>query len=194
MDKIVMMYFTSLPLILAGICNMVFTKTKLYKKHKHPIDNRKVLKDNKRIFGDNKTWLGGISMIFLCFIFQLLMGIWCDISSTEHLNTLYDKMPNIPIFNVIYGMLIGIVYIVCELPNSFIKRRIDIPSGKTVSGIKGILFFIIDQFDSIVGVMAVLWLFSGMSFVAYIQYVLLGGCTHLLINGILYGIHIRKNL
>ena len=173
---------------------MVFTKTKLYKKHKHPIDNHKVWKDNKRVFGDNKTWLGGIGMVFCCIVFQVLMGIWCDISGTEYLNTLYNKMPNMLIFNTVYGTLIGIVYIVCELPNSFIKRRIDIPSGKTVSGFKGALFFIIDQFDSIIGVMAILWLFSGMSFLAYIQYVLLGGCSHLLINGILYSIHIRKNL
>jgi hypothetical protein len=81
-----------------------------------------------------------------------------------------------------------------ELPNSFIKRRIDIPSGKTVSGVKGILFFIVDQIDSLVGVMFVLYLLSDISFGRYLAYVGVGGLTHIVINLLLKLLKIRRNV
>ena len=65
------MYLTMFPVAVGGILNMIFTKTKFYNKHKYPIDHNKTLKDNKRIFGDNKTYIGFISMINFC-IFNFL--------------------------------------------------------------------------------------------------------------------------
>ena len=81
-----------------------------------------------------------------------------------------------------------------ELPNSFIKRRLDIIPGKTDKGIKGMIFFLVDQFDSILGVILVLAIVSGISFREYVEYVLLGGFTHVVINLFLYILKIRKNL
>ena len=56
MDKLAEMYITLLPVILAGIMNMVWCKTSLLKALKKPMDMGKCLSDGKRIFGDNKTW------------------------------------------------------------------------------------------------------------------------------------------
>ena len=58
------------PLILGGIANMVFTKTKFYKKHASPMDKGKVWKDGKRVFGENKTWIGFVSMIIFCIGYE----------------------------------------------------------------------------------------------------------------------------
>jgi hypothetical protein len=79
---------------------------------------------------------------------------------------------------------------ISELPNSFIKRRLDITPGKT----KNIWSFIVDQFDSIIGVMLLLYIFSDISFIKYIIYVLVGGLTHVIINLILYLTKVRKNI
>jgi hypothetical protein len=49
------MYITMMPVILAGIFNMIFVKTGFYKKRRTPIDGGHVYRDGKRIFGDNKT-------------------------------------------------------------------------------------------------------------------------------------------
>ena len=88
----------------------------------------------------------------------------------------------------------GLAYMIFELPNSFIKRRIDIPDGKTVKGFRGTIFFIVDQIDSMLGVMLVLKLLSNITLFQYIHYVMLGGLTHIAINIILYKLKIRRNL
>ena len=95
---------------------------------------------------------------------------------------------------VIVGAVMGITYMVFELPNSFIKRRLDIADGKTEKGLKGKLFFVIDQLDSMFGVILVLAVVSKISFWQYINYVLLGGLTHICVNLVLYKLKIRRNL
>ena len=83
---------------------------------------------------------------------------------------------------------------ICELPNSFIKRRINIIPGKTDKGIKGILFFVIDQIDSLIGVFFVLMLLNNMSFYRYLLYLFIGALTHIVINLILFCLKIRRNV
>lgn len=188
------MYFTMLPVILGGIANMIFVKTPLFRKFKKPIDLGKCTKDGKRILGDNKTWFGFLSMIVFVGIFQLGIGYVSEKCSLNHLNEFYNLHNNTMFYNFVVGFSLGFVYMIFELPNSFIKRRIDIPSGKTVSGFKGVLFFIVDQIDSLVGVMFVLYLLSDISFGRYLAYVGVGGLTHIVINLLLKLLKIRRNV
>lgn len=183
-----------LPVIIGGILNMVFTRSPMYKKLKTPIDRNLHLKDGKRLFGDNKTWIGFFSMIVFCCSAQLAEGAVLDITDMSHCNEFYLCHDNTPAYNVIIGVLLGFVYMLFELPNSFIKRRFDIPAGKTVKGCRGIFFFLFDQIDSLTGVMLILFIVSEISFAKYLLYVLLGGLTHISVNAVLYACKIRKNL
>lgn len=187
-------YITMMPLIFAGIFNMIFTKTNLYKKNKFPIDFGRNFVDGKRLFGDNKTYIGFVSMIVFCLIFQVIWGIICCKFEFENFNELYLIYSNTIHFNILVGLLFGFTYMICELPNSFIKRRINIVPGKTDKGLKGVIFFVIDQIDSLIGVFFVLMLLNGMSFSRYLLYLLVGAVTHILINLLLYGLRIRRNV
>ena len=187
-------YLTMGPLMLGGIANMVFTKTKFYKKYKMPIDRGKTAWDGKPIFGPNKTWIGFASMIVFCILFQLLCGLCCGAFGWEKYNDLYRCQPNTLWLNLIFGALVGAVYMICELPNSFIKRRIGIKAGKTDSGIKGAVFFVVDQIDSIVGVMLVLAAFTDIGVAGYFKYVAFGGLTHIGVNLLLFALKIRRNI
>ena len=188
------MYLTLLSVILGGILNMLFVKTSFYQKHKYPIDNNKILKDGKRLFGNNKTWIGFLSMIICCIITQCFVGFVCYICNINQHNQLYNNYDNNLIFNIITGSLFGFMYMLFELPNSFIKRRLNIQCGKTNSNTIGKLFFIIDQIDSLFGVVLILVLFSKISIYQYFGYILLGGLTHISVNLILYKLKIRRNL
>ncbi len=188
------MYITLMPVILAGIINMVFTKTSVYKKYRRPIDNGKVLKDGKRLFGDNKTWIGFFSMIIFAAISQVIWGLVCNLNSFSGLNYIYDNIENTIVSNILIGIVFGLAYVICELPNSFVKRRIDITPGKTASGIKGIVFYIVDQIDSIIGVTFCLLLFCKMPVWQFFLYIFLGAITHIIVNLILYALKIRKNI
>lgn len=195
MKTILTMYITMMPVILAGISNMVVVKRKWFKKRAKPIDNGKMLKDNKRIFGNNKTWLGFFTMIICSIITHIVWGLICKVfAGMQSMNQLYLYYENTVLYNAIVGAIMGVAYMIFELPNSFIKRRLDIPDGKTERGFKGKLFFVIDQLDSMFGVILVLAVASKISLLQYINYVLLGGLTHICVNLVLYKLRIRRNL
>ena len=182
------------PLLIGGILNMFFTKTKLYKNHNAPIDNKKTLKDGKRIFGDNKTWIGFFSMIFFCLVSQLAVGLLCNLCDLNSHNEFYIHHQNTFAYNAMIGSAIGFIYMLFELPNSFLKRRFNIPPGKTKKSLLGLFFCGLDQIDSLIGVMAFLMLMSGISFWKYLYYICVGAATHFCVNVLLKKGKVRKNI
>jgi hypothetical protein len=50
-------------------------------------------------------------------------------------------------------MLLGTGYIAGELPNSFAKRQLAIAPGAPGKGVAGRVFWVIDQLDSLVGML-----------------------------------------
>lgn len=189
------MYVTLMSVILAGIMNMFFTKTKLYRLYRVQIDRGKKLADGQDIFGENKTWNGFFSMIFFNVISQVVVGFFCkNISFLYGRNYVYTSVENNFVNNIIIGFCLGFAYVIFELPNSFIKRRLKISPGKTVGGIKGFLFFIFDQVDSIIGVTVVLSIWYKMSIKQFLLFIVLGAITHIVVNLFLYLIRIRKNI
>ena len=190
---IIKMYMTLLGPILAGVVNSIFCKLNVFNSLKKPLDFNKKIK-GKRIFGDNKTWKGLLGYIFFNIIFMVLVGIIYKSTSIEHLNFFYINHKNTFIFNILVGALLGLFYALFELPNSFMKRRLDIKPGKTITGPKKYFFIFLDQADSVFGVALVVWMFYPIGIKVYLLYILVGAITHLLINMLLYALHLRKNL
>lgn len=188
------MYITVIAPIISGIVNSIFCKTKYFKCLNKPIDFGKKLKDKKRIFGDNKTWKGLFGYIILNIIFSVVFGFIWKLTNLERLNFFYMNYDNTLLYNILIGFLLGLGYSLFELPNSFIKRRLDIKPGKTTSGFKKIFFIILDQADSVFGIALVIWLFYPIGIWIYLFYIVLGTITHLLVNMLLYFLHLRKNM
>jgi len=191
---ILKVYITLMSAIFAGIVNSVFCKTKSFSKLKVPMDGNKKLSDGKRIFGDNKTWKGFIGYIIFNIIFAVIFGFIWKIFKLEHLNYFYINHHNIILYNILIGSLLGISYALFELPNSFIKRRLDIEPGKTINGFKKIFFIFLDQADSIFGMALVVWFFYPIGLGIYLLFIIVGAITHILINILLYLLHLRKNM
>lgn len=189
---ILKMYVTMFPVILAGILNMLFVRTPLYQRLKRPMDGGLTLGDGRRLFGDNKTWAGFFGMILAGALAQTLWGMVC--LRMPDLCYIYYAHENTPPFNMLAGGAMGLAYMLFELPNSFVKRRLAIPCGKTVGGLKGRVFFAVDQVDSLFGVGIVFALLYPMPLWQYFLYILLGAATHVAVNGLLYKAKIRRNL
>lgn len=191
---VIEMYISLIPVILAGVFNMLWVKLPYLSFLTIPIDNNKCFFDGKRILGDNKTWKGFFGMIILGVISNSIWGEVCrNFSYLNSHNYLYRNHENLLIYNVIIGFFLGLAYVVLELPNSFIKRRIDIMPGKSGNGFKGI-FIIIDQADSLFGCVLVIAVVYKMSIIFYLIYVFLGAITHILINILLYHGKLRRNM
>ena len=196
MERLAEMYITLLPIIIAGVMNMVWCKVKVCDFLKKPIDFGKNLPDDKRIFGDNKTFKGFVGMIFLGIIFSLLWGFVSENNTFiyEH-NYFYRNYESSPVYNILTGALSGIAYALFELPNSFIKRRLDITPGKNdIKGLKKIFFIFFDQADSVFGCVLVVCIFCPLPIWYYFVYVIVGALTHIVFNMLLYFCHLRKNM
>lgn len=193
-NNILSMYITLMSPILAGILNMVWCKSKILKRLAIPIDGNKKFIDGKRIFGDNKTWKGLVGYVVLNIFTACLWGAICSVSKMEQYNFLYVNHDNTFTYNIILGVLLGLAYALCELPNSFIKRRLDIQPGKTTKGAKKIFFIVLDQADSVIGCVLVANCFYKMTLTMILCYIALGTVTHILMNMMLYFMKLRKNM
>lgn len=189
-----MMYVTLIPTVLAGIVVMIWCKLPILKAMAKPIDFGKNFADGRRLFGDNKTWKGMLGYIIFNTLFSVLWGLACTNQSLGSLNFFYQNHENTLIFNLLIGVLLGLGYSLFELPNSFLKRRLDITPGKTISGFWKVFFVFLDQADSVFGVALVVWFFYPLGIGLYFLYVFVGAATHLLLNMMLYFMHLRKNM
>lgn len=193
-NTILKMYITLLSPIIAGCLNMVWCKLKIFKKCNVPMDFNKNFVDGKRIFGDNKTWKGFIGYIALNIFCAVLLGKIWSITNLNSMNYFYYNIPNTFRNNFVIGLLLGLGYCLFELPNSFLKRRMNIEPGKTSRGFSKILFVFLDQADSVIGCCTVLCLYYNMTFKFYIMYILLGTFTHIVFNILLFVLKLRKNI
>ena len=153
-------YWLMLPAIVGGVLNMVWVKLPILKSWQKPMDGGKKLKDGRRIFGDNKTWKGFFGMIAFTAISAWVFGV----------------------FGFFSGAWLGFAYVVAELPNSFIKRRLDVPPGK--SG--GIVQTFFDQADSAIGYALLLFVVYPATWQDMAGLVVIGTITHYIVNILLF--------
>lgn len=195
LTSLAFMYVTLMPVIFAGILNMVFCKLPILGFLKKPIDAGKNFTDGRRIFGDNKTWKGFAGYVILGTLMTVIWGLICKASPVlaSH-DFFYMEHENKVTYNLLCGVLIGIAYALFELPNSFLKRRLGIEPGKTMKGWQKVLFVFLDQADSIFGCVLVVCIFHPLPVWFYFVYVIVGAVTHIIFNMLLYFAHLRKNM
>lgn len=194
LKTVLMMYVTTAPAILSGIMVMVWCKLPILKALSMPMDFGKNFADGKRIFGDNKTWKGLLGYLLFNTLFSVLWGLLCKNQAVGSLNYFYQLHENNLPFNLLVGVLMGFGYALFELPNSFLKRRLDITPGKTLKGFMKVFFIFLDQADSVFGCALVVWLFYPLGILKYLLFVVIGAVTHIVFNMLLYFAKLRKNM
>jgi hypothetical protein len=188
------MYVTLVPGLVAGVLNMVWCKVGLAKRLTRPIDAGRRLKDGERVFGDNKTWKGLVGMVGLAAAVAVVWGLVCaGVPSLEAHMLFYRRLPNTVLANVGIGAAIGMAYAVFELPNSFLKRRAKIRPGTRAGSGWRVGFAVLDQIDSVIGMVLVVTLVYPLGLGFFCLYVLVGGLTHAVVNLGLYAARLRKN-
>ena len=187
-------YISLAPVIFAGILNMVWVRLNFGNGLKVPMDGGKILADGRRLFGDNKTWKGFLGMIGLGLITGILWGAFLKGRTIETLDLFYLGRTNTLLWSGFTGALSGLAYALAELPNSFLKRRLDIRPGKNPIGFKKIFFIFLDQADSVIGCLLLLRLFYPYDLGFFFSGVLLGAVTHIILNMLLYFLKLRKNM
>ena len=145
------------PIVLAGAVHvLVIARDWLASLARLPLDAG-LSCGGRRLFGANKTVRGALTMIAATTATVTMQaGLFrrCDWAADLWLVDL-ERVSALR-----WGALLGIGYVAGELPNSFLKRRLDIAPGAAACGWRARIFWIVDQLDSVVGIIV------GMSFVA----------------------------
>lgn len=194
MNFIGQLYLTLIPVILAGIANMMFCKSDIFAHWATPIDCGRNAPDGHRWFGDNKTWKGFWGMVFWTALIELLWGSLISLQPHwQSYHLVYPTVHHTPLFHLQFGALLGLAYVLFELPNSFIKRRLAITPGELAQGSYRWIGYVIDQIDSLIGVGLVVSLWHPLSGMQWCIFLLIGALTHIGVNLCLYHYRLRRH-
>jgi len=141
------------PVIGAGVVHIVVIRRDWLRSLGHvPLDGGCTLR-GRRVLGDNKTMRGVATMLAATIAFVLAEAALARHADWARRLSLVDFDRVSP---VLWGTLLGGGYVLGELPNSFVKRRLDIAPGAAARGGLATVFWMFDQVDSLIGVLAVM--------------------------------------
>ena len=160
---------TIVPLILSNGLHMVVVKKNLFSVLNKPIWEWG--------FGLNKSWRGFVIVPLLNAIFLFCFQVG------------FEKSPSETLF---LGAFLGMCYMLAELPNSFIKRRIGIASGSSMQSRKWV-FVIFDKTDSALGVTLGYSMLQSISFSMGLELFLCSVTAHVFISIILVKLHLKSS-
>jgi CDP-diacylglycerol--serine O-phosphatidyltransferase len=168
-----------IPLAFAGALHMLVVKNNLLPQLAMPI--------NKKWFGVSKTWRGVLCMpLFTALGFYIVFTLF-------NVNSGYASFDLSRYSPIELGLMLGLAYIMAELPNSWMKRRMGIPSGELPDKNR-MLFIIADQLDSVVGCGLVYVIVIGMPVTTFISLILIGLYIAFAVKNILYHLGYKKTL
>jgi hypothetical protein len=145
LDPVACAAFLVVSFVLAGCCQAVWLASAMSRRLAWPLDFGRTIQ-GRRIFGANKTVRGFVVMVpatSLAFMVAALAmpagrAVW----------------PLTPLGYAALGLAAGAGFMLGELPNSFLKRRIGIAPGAAARGSLAPLFLLLDRVDSAVGLLA----------------------------------------
>jgi CDP-diacylglycerol--serine O-phosphatidyltransferase len=148
---------------------MMVIKKDLFATLKQPISAKR--------FGKNKTWRGfvfvSIVNAFFVYIITFLFSI---------------QLPKAAFI----GFVLGFAYMLFELPNSYMKRRLGIQAGEQAKQHKT-LFMLIDKMDSAFGVTLVYFAMNFISFQHAVLLFVINSSTHILVSQLLVQLRLKKS-
>lgn len=135
-----------LPVFGAPLAHVLVLRHDLMRPLKRPLDGGASVR-GRRVFGDNKTWRGALVMTG---------GVMAAAQALWRCRAYVDRLPAEvrAAGPARVGFLVGLGTVAGELPNSFVKRQLDISPGEQRDSAAGKLLSLYDQADLVPGVWA----------------------------------------
>jgi CDP-2,3-bis-(O-geranylgeranyl)-sn-glycerol synthase len=153
------------PATLACVLHMVVVKRGIAPRLAVPLDGGRSFR-GRPLFGANKTWRGVLVVVagtaILGGLQGGLLGAWAErlgLGLVDYRAASLGLPGPAPLLLALgYALVnaaLGAAYVAGELPNSFLKRRLDVDPGERPAGRWRALFFVLDQCDSATAAMVV---------------------------------------
>jgi hypothetical protein len=144
----------------------------------------------KPLLGPRKTWRGVITMTTLS---ALVASAQAEAARHSRRLRVFSPFDYDRINPALLGAALGLGYCLAELPNSFVKRRLDIaPAGRADR--LAWLQYLVDQSDSVAGCLVALRFFykpsrleTGLAFVA-------GVLLHVGVDQLMHALGVKRRL
>lgn len=175
---ILLALYLQIPVVIGGVLHMMVVTRNDFSFLAKPI--------HTQWFGANKTWRGVIAVPVLtsfgglCLYPLAWMSEWLFGHALLSGNFLW------------LGFVAGVGYILGELPNSFVKRRMGIQAGQVPED-KKYWFIALDQLDSAIGVALAYWLVFGITSEVVWLYIITFPITALLVKQWLYSRNLKAS-
>ncbi len=178
-----------LPLLGGGIFLGLCMKYDWFAYLRRPIDGGWTLR-GRPLFGASKTYRGPIGLGLGA---ALVLGAQA---------TILHRIPELRSLELLdygsvngwaLGFLVGAVAMLAELPNSFMKRQLGIVSGQAGRGLLGVVFYVTDQVDILVGAWVVFALVVDVRVSWVFFSLLLVIVVHQILTTVTYGLGMRAS-
>jgi hypothetical protein len=178
-----------LPLLGGGIFHGLCMKFGWLAVLKRPIDGGRTLR-GRRLFGANKTIRGVVAVGIGTAI---LLGVQAE---------LLHRLPSVRAVELfdysrvngwLLGFLVGAAAMCAELPNSFVKRQLDVRPGDAARGTIGLVLYLVDQVDLLVGAWLAFALILDVRLVWVLWSVVIVAVVHQLLTTVTYALGMRAS-
>ena len=140
------------PLLGGGILHGLVMKYDWLAFLKRPIDGGREW-NGKPLFGANKTYRGALAVgIGAAIVLGVQSSVLHHAAPAQRLE-LFDYGA---VSGWLLGFAVGFVSMLAELPNSLLKRRLDVGPGQSGRGLTGAALYLLDQVDLLLGAWLVL--------------------------------------
>ncbi len=182
-----------IPLIVSNVLHMVLVKKNGLTSLCIPL--------NSTLFGPNKTLRGFLFVPFVNGILYLvvnwpggwlLSGLSSEYYLQQEINIGDINFLNLLLMQALIGAVYGLFYMLFELPNSWIKRRMGIASGESSTRFRW-FFTLLDKTDSAIGVSLFFGFLNDFNIEMMLQFFLCASSLHFGISGLLVLSKIKKS-
>ena len=188
-ETTVKLLFLGAPLLPTALAQGLCIKYDWLKLLKEPLDMGLCFR-GRRLFGDNKTWRGLTLNVVFCALGTLAQS-W--LLSRNYLPARLSLL-DYETYGLLAGGLLGLGVTLGELPNSFLKRQMEIAPGKKKKGPWGVVFFLLDQVDLTLGAWFFLFWLVRPSLGLILWSLVLTLVLHLAVSVTGYALGMRKTL
>ena len=161
------------PMILANSLHMVLVKLNLLERLSIPL--------SVEHFGKNKTWRGFVVLPILSGIIAFIIGL------------IAGPFEHVFFSDFLVGFGMGIVYLLAELPNSYVKRKLGIANGEYSKKFR-LVQIIIDRADSLIAIFLYYYFVTTISFRDSFILFLWAMVISFIMSFILYSLKIKRSI
>ncbi len=182
-------FFIIVAFVAAGFVHSAWLGSRLSQRLSIPLDGGATFR-GRRIFGDNKTVRGFAVMIPAAAV---AFGVLFEAVNSLAPSAASGLWPLTLRGYIALGAWAGLGFMLGELPNSFVKRQLDVAPGRPPRGrTAAFVSFVVDRLDSIVGMLLAITVAAPTPWMTWLLVIVIGPMIHLAFSALLYKLGVKE--